>query len=94
MTSRRRFLGTIAGAGAAILAGPEVLEEFARLTHVRKSFPSASLGLQAAKGSLYIDAHKRIWVKVDHPSRPMEISAWWQGGAVPGDGWVHVTTGA
>lgn len=44
MTSRRSFLGTIAGAGAAILAGPEVLELFERLAH-RTVFTGATFGV-------------------------------------------------
>ena len=44
MTSRRSFLRTLGLASAgAVLVGPDVLEAFARLTHVRKSFPSAGV---------------------------------------------------
>lgn len=43
MTTRRSFLGTLGMAGGAILCGEAILEEFARLTHVRKSFPSAGI---------------------------------------------------
>lgn len=49
--TRRGFLGTVAAAGAAVLCGEEVLEAFARLTHVRKSFPSA--GLSPTFGSFF-----------------------------------------
>lgn len=44
MTTRRSFLRTLGLATTgAVLVGPDVIEAFARLTHVRKSFPSASL---------------------------------------------------
>ena len=43
MTTRRDFLrGAITLAGGLIV-GEEVLEAFARLTHVRKSFPSSAM---------------------------------------------------
>ena len=66
---RRSFLrrSAITLAGGLVL-GDEVLEQFARLTHVRKSFPSAGVPLpitaewcgigrpthEAAKGSLWV----------------------------------------
>lgn len=44
MTTRRNFLRMLGLATTgAVLTGPDVLEAFARLTHVRKSFPSANL---------------------------------------------------
>ncbi len=48
MTTRRDFLmrTSLALAGGLIL-GDEALEAFARLTHVRKTFPSAAVGGQS-----------------------------------------------
>lgn len=41
---RRHFLTRSGLALGALIVGDAVLEEFARLTHVRKSFPSAGIG--------------------------------------------------
>ena len=79
MIDRRSFLrrSAITLAGGLVL-GDEVLEQFARLTHVRKSFPSAEVPPQitaewagigrpthrAAKGSLLVrlDATAEIFI--------------------------------
>ena len=51
---RRSFLrrSAITLAGGLVL-GDEVLEQFARLTHVRKSFPSAGLPITARLQTLH-----------------------------------------
>lgn len=40
---RRHFLYTLGGAAGALLVGDAALEAYERLTHTRKSFPSAPL---------------------------------------------------
>ena len=43
MTSRRGFLRMMGLASAGLVVGDAALEAFERLTHVRKSFPSAPI---------------------------------------------------
>ena len=66
MTSRRSFLRTLGLASAgAVLVGPDVLEAFARLTHVRKSFPSAGIpgaySLNSAMTEIYSKVNREVY---------------------------------
>jgi hypothetical protein len=47
VTSRRNFLKSSIVLGAGLVVGAEALEELARLTHVRKSFPVHGMNFTA-----------------------------------------------
>lgn len=88
MTSRRSFLTRSGLALGALIVGDQALEAFARLTHVRKSFPSAGITLRS--GVTYpsrdlvrrmIEAQRRAGLRVN--ARWVELGQHITFGSVP-----------